>query len=652
MQKRGQVTLFVIVGIIIVLSIVLAVNFRYEIADFFGDLTQGETIVAEQLQPVQGYIKICLEDVTLEGVELLAFQGGYIDLPEDKFEEDRRNKFSNVLDVFPGVEVVYWFYEDVSGNQVSQVPTIQIMEEELEEYIVSQFEKCVSMVDLYEQQGYDIEFSKNGRAKVDIGKENVKVEFRRKVTAEYKGVGDSWSKHEIDVSVPLGYVYESAIDVMNEQNKELWLENTTMNYILLYDFPYSDVEFTCSPKIWNKKELANDLKKYLAVNVPFYKVKNSDYDSYYYEEPMFIWDLDKTYKDTTFIFEYSPDWLLELDVDPSQGDSVISRPLPGEVPFLELCVNYENFFYDIKYPILVTVEKGGLEFNFADLVVIRRNQPRKGMSEEKANYVDYCESGGKEIDVSVLAYEDNNGYASALEDADVFFNCVKFNCYIGKTSSNGRLREEFPVCGNGEIEIMKEGYASKAATLTTFNDGASSVSLILNKINILNYSVEVLDEVDGVLSSPRKLKSDEVVLLEVAKLNENKVEQGFAGIYPDDETQISLVAEVYKVKATLIKEKEITMPEKKIERCKCPEILGLCLCGKDEIVIPETKLDSAMLGGSQFTWTINRVDLNSNEVVFYVINKGIPNTYEKLSENFDLGKVMLGHISEVRPKFK
>jgi len=652
MQKRGQVTLFVIVGIIVVLGIVLFTNFRYEIVDFFGDLTQGETVIAEQLQPVQNHIQSCLEDVTLEGVDLLASQGGYINFPEDKYENDRRNKFSNVLNVFPGVDVAYWFYEDVSGNQISQIPTIQIMEEELEEYIAESFEKCVSTSDLYRSQGYDIEFSEGGRTNVDIGKENVRVEFRRKVTAEYKGVGDSWSKHEVDVSVPLGNVYESAIDVMNKENKELWLENATMNYVLLYGLPHSNVEFTCSPKIWNKKEIASDLQKYLAVNVPFYKVKDSDYDSYYYEEPLSVWDLNKQYQDTKFIFEYNSEWPFELDIDPSQGDSVISRPLPGEIPFMEFCVNYENFFYDIKYPILMTVKKEDLEFKFANLVVIRRDKPRRPMSEEKANYVDYCESGGREIDVSVLAYEDNTDTAVSLGDADVFFNCVKFNCYIGKTSSNGRLREEFPVCGNGEIEIMKEGYSGKTATLTTFNDGPSSVGLILKKINILNYSVEVLDEVDGSLSAPRKLMGDEVVLLEVARFNEDKVEQGFAGIYPDDETQIELVADVYKVKATLIKETPITMPEKKIEKCKCPEVLGLCLCGKEEIVIPATNLDSAMLGGAQFTWTINRADLNSDEIVFYVINKGVPNTYEKLSENFDLGKVMIGHISEVKPKFK
>ena len=258
MQKRGQVTLFIIVGIVIILLVVLAVSFRSELSDFFSDLTGSETIVAEQLQPIQNYLDTCLEDVSLEAIELLAAQGGYIHIPKDKYPISVRNIFSNYLELLPGVNVVYWFYEDGVGNQLNQVPTIQGMEQELENYIVDKFQECVEGTNTYKELGYEIEISDNARAEVDIARENVQVQVRRTINAEYKGVGDRWSRHNADVNVPLGEVYEAALDVMNKENEEVWLENATMNYIILYDFPYSNVEFTCSAKIWNKQDLEND----------------------------------------------------------------------------------------------------------------------------------------------------------------------------------------------------------------------------------------------------------------------------------------------------------------------------------------------------------------------------------------------------------
>jgi len=650
MQKRGQVTIFIILGIVVVVALAMVFVFKSEITEFFSELGEGKVIVPEQLQPIQTYLDECVGDITSDGIDILASQGGYINIPEDVAPRERNNIFSNSLQIFPGYEIAYWFYEDLYGNQVSQVPSIDKMEQELENYVLSRFDECVEGINYYNNLGYETEFGSGENVDVDIGKENVNVQVRKKINVEYKGVGDSWSKHTKDVEVPLGFLYEKAVDLMNQENSDLWLENKTMDQIILYDFPYDDVDFTCSAKIWNKNELEENFKQYLTFNVPFYKVAGSDYDSYYYDEPLFIWGTGKNFNDINVLFEYNKEWPIDFDVDPSQGSSVISRPISGGMGYINLCVNYESFFYDIRYPMLITLVEDDLEFSFADLVIVRKNKAREVMEEEIVNRIDYCEATYNEVEVDVMAYE--NDSFSGLERADVFYNCVAFNCYIGRTDSGGNLKKKFPLCANGVLEVRKDGYVEEYVTLTTFEGGDDYVSLWLDQIVDLDYSVKVKEKSGNSLGEARSLADDEIVLLEVTKQVDDRIEYGYAGIYPDEKNNLGLFPDIYHVKSTLIKESKVVIPSETIEICKCPEVLGACLCGKESYEVPESELESVVLGGAEYDWVVNRDNLNNNEIVFYVISNGVPNDYEDLKENFDLDVITTGFYDQIKPEFK
>lgn len=78
MKKRGQITLFIILGIFLVTIIVLTVYFRTSL------LKEGETELQKQLampaeiREVRNQIQNCLEIVSEEGLIFLGLQGGYI----------------------------------------------------------------------------------------------------------------------------------------------------------------------------------------------------------------------------------------------------------------------------------------------------------------------------------------------------------------------------------------------------------------------------------------------------------------------------------------------------------------------------------------------------------------------------------------------
>jgi len=78
MQKRGQVTMFVILGILIVVVIAIALSFRYRV---FEGISQFELVKSEKAKQMENdlrsHAESCLEKVTIEGLQEVLISGGY-----------------------------------------------------------------------------------------------------------------------------------------------------------------------------------------------------------------------------------------------------------------------------------------------------------------------------------------------------------------------------------------------------------------------------------------------------------------------------------------------------------------------------------------------------------------------------------------------
>src|SRR3989344_3975401 len=77
MQKRGQVTVFIIVGILILAVAGSYFYLRNEVFEADTPVTEATT-----LDSVQLYVEGCLDKVANEGLKLIGQQGGYY-----KFQE-------------------------------------------------------------------------------------------------------------------------------------------------------------------------------------------------------------------------------------------------------------------------------------------------------------------------------------------------------------------------------------------------------------------------------------------------------------------------------------------------------------------------------------------------------------------------------------
>ena len=153
-SKRGQVTIFVIIAIILVAATIIY---------FLARESPSRVDLSPELSPIYNHFLSCLEEDALLGIKILEQQGGYIEVPE--FESGSSySPFSSQLD-FAGVPVPYWYYLDFAGRVREQIPTKTMMEKDLATFVSKEIENC--NLDEYYSEGADIQFE-GAESKVEI----------------------------------------------------------------------------------------------------------------------------------------------------------------------------------------------------------------------------------------------------------------------------------------------------------------------------------------------------------------------------------------------------------------------------------------------------------------------------------------------------
>lgn len=646
MKKRGQITVFIILGIVILAVIGGFLAFRSGFIDTYLSTSRDQVKVPSEIAPVQNYLEFCLEESVRKGINFLGLQGGYLEL--ETYDKSSADQFTNVLEVAPGYKVAYWYYEDLNKNGKIQAPSLSLMEEQLNEFVKRDFNSCLNNLDEFKEQGFEIDIKNIINPEIIIEKEFIDAVIRVPVNIKKNSVSVKISRHVVMVDSSFGKLYDKAKNLFEDENEGFWLENKTVEYLYSYtnELPHYDVEFTCKSLLWKKSEIAENYGSILELNVPYYMVRGSKFGSYYYGEPSLTWNADGDYSDVSVYFEYDRDWPFELDIQGSQGDSVISQPFPGGLPVIGFCVNNYNFVYSIKHPILITVSEDDEEFSFATQVVIRNNEPRKEI--DNSEDIQYC--GIRDVNLLVdVYYADESGTYDYLDEASVFYKCMNHVCYLGDTL-DGRYSGKAPVCMGGELEIIKEGYKVSNVNYDTLG-GPGEISVYVEELISFDYEFKVYDLNSGSLSGPRSLTSKESVVFELRDLSDNM--NAYIGFYPDEDEVLELGPGLYQVMAKLINTGPANIEPKEVTMCKCPEVpLAGCLCGEETVNLEALSIEDVVTGGVEASFNIERGDLSRDKIVFYIINGGLPSTYDDLMITYDSAQISLGHGNSLEPSFE
>jgi hypothetical protein len=623
-KKRGQVTVFIILGIVILIFLVGFLVLR-------SYLTQMKEEGPQPVKDIRGYIESCLKQNIDEGVFTLGMQGGYIELPKEV-------DFSTVQKVDFGSGVPYWYY-----NKRSYIPSREEMERQLGIYIERQLDYCLDNFSSFSYK-YDVDITGDLNLDVAIGQDYLIFSVNYPMTIHVKGSDDYYTYDEEYLEKKknsLGRRYDLAKSIMQLENREAFLENYTDEMIACSDWlPYEGMDFGCEPERWDVDEMKEYVQTMIMHNLHFLQFENTDYRETglpYYDKQYKVRATNDNYDDMGVEVFYNPSWDMEFSVHPSKNGVV--KPIENRIrKYLLDCIKVYHHKYSLDYPVLVKIldnDEPDFPFFFATPVHVKRNMPnRKGEIEDWPTEIDrmgseeFCapvrtttryvsSPSGTPGEYNITAIpntrvrqhtnklrvtvvDDEKGYPlGALSGVKIEYHCVKFLCDMGNTSyplnrageyygALPSLETEFPDCVNGVIIASAPGYhtarVKKTVDETSNND---QVTVRMTRLEPLLYTVTVVENQNGLLRE-RALNDDEVVMIEIRN-EEKDFEETI--IYPTDE-------EAFKNLSLLAGDVQYELDMKLVE-------------------------DNRLVGGALLNFTTTTADINyARYVVFYVYRKG------------------------------
>ena len=651
MKKKGQVTFFIIAGLVILLLIGVFVTM------IDSDMFSAFLGPPDEIKPIVVYTDSCIESVAEQGAFEMKMQGGYINIPEELEITD------SLLDI--GFKVPYWFYD---GRDY--MPSILQLEEQLENYIDDNLAVCLDSYEVFETQ-YEIKKGEPSSS-VEISEESIFVETI--MPLEIKKIGHervfNYDTFAVDFYDKLGRLYYLARDIMRHENIDNFLEFYTDEMIAASDYlPFEGMDISCSPNIYFEHELKEYTQTLIMHNLNFLQFLNTDYEETgmpYYDNLYKVDFTNRNYGEMNVDVMYNPSWDMHFEVVPS--DSGVVEPFTYEAyNFLQTCLQVYHHRYNINYPVLITItdtEDSGESFNFATPVILKRNKPdRHGSVEgweteirdiddslgycwesDEITFYDLAPDGSittrpgelnrRQHKLNVYVQDSLYGYPHGiLEGVNISYQCVEARCHIGTTGygdDDGYLRHlqvsphlsaGFPECVNGVIVAEKDGYhtAFEHVTVGDETDG-SQVTVDIHKLSKFNYTVRVVEDTGGIIRE-RDVADDESVFINLRNSDE-RFEKTL--VYPVDENERGHFTDLELLRGVFEYELDIKLT-----------------------------WENSLVGGTNLNWTpdVNKL-LNNDEVVFYVYRTSPAVPPSSAEEIYELYEYSLNESVDYPPRLR
>lgn len=219
MNKRGQVTSFIILGIVLV---VIAFVVFY----FFGDvlIKQKKEVVFDEseLEPLKNYIDECIKINGDEGLNLIGKQGGDINL--------------GLYKMYHNEMINYLCYTEEYKPCYNRKPFLEKhIESELNIYMLEKLRNCIDL-DLIRSEGYIVEDSEL-IVDTNIGDEVVIINVNYPITISKGNDVIGEERFSETFNIPLGKlinVAEDIIDYESDPNLTPVMEFDVLSYMMRY----------------------------------------------------------------------------------------------------------------------------------------------------------------------------------------------------------------------------------------------------------------------------------------------------------------------------------------------------------------------------------------------------------------------------------
>lgn len=190
-HKKAQVTVFIVVAIAVVVII-------GGVAYFQGQ--RGNEIFGKgDFGPVRGFIQQCLDETLNDASDFVAMQGGYYN------KEVKRKDYLNI-------KIPYYWLKDKS-----QIPELKVIEKEISEYMVDNFDDCMNDFTIFKDANYEIETSNIEVNSLNILDGHIKTKINLPTTVKIGDKVVEYTKFDSSVSSDLKKAYDFSKQIIEEQ---------------------------------------------------------------------------------------------------------------------------------------------------------------------------------------------------------------------------------------------------------------------------------------------------------------------------------------------------------------------------------------------------------------------------------------------------
>ncbi len=556
--NKGQITIFIILGILLLLSVALILLLRSEQVGF--DITE---IIPTEKGVVESYISSCITSVGEEALGLAGLQGGYIEVPERY-----TNDVGWHVAVSDFLTVPLW----ASANVIDQ-PSLDEIKEEIDEYVEENVRNCLFEHDESFEESYTLIELDDISSDVQFEEEHTDFDVTWDIVIQDKSgeVVSEIIEHTARSSIKFNAMYETANAILESEMDELKLEDITQDLIALEheNVPVAGMEISCTPKQWKTSEVEETLKEMLRINIRALRVEGSsftDYDDIYpYYQNHYVWGVSEEISDDVSVtFRFEEEYPFTFQVTPTSGTLMKSNQLGGGQLLDFLCIQNWKFTYDVVYPVVVQVydEDTGAVFQMGVSVNLIQNYPNKGgtvyaresyLSGISVDEEEYCQESAYVLPVSVSTYSEvSNGangvyYRETLEGVNVSYTCIRYTCPMGESEYDFEQRGDvagltalIPYCSGGILRGEKEGYL-ESWVYTDVQEGdehelslrplltfpLSQVELVKHKISSRDCSEEESADGNGICvtieEDGSELEEDETALVTLQLFEEDVI---------------------------------------------------------------------------------------------------------------------------------
>ena len=604
MNSKAQVAIFMIISVFILLAGLLYFYYQKTFVEKEVEIVQPEVV------PIKQYVENCIKNLAEDGLQRIGLTGGYIDIQQAISNNPKR--YLAPLKI-SGFKIPYWWHDGIDS-----VPPENFINQQLRSSIKNELRNCINNFEPFADR-YSIKELKDAIVNVNFNENDVTISLNYPLEIGAKFSGFKATRENFAYTVPIRFkkIYELARLIMERENKDNFVEQKTIDlYSMDTDIPTTDVEATCSAKLWQLSDIRKKLATLLRVNLPYIRIKGTDYNpslyvpnpngksiySETYFQSHYIWELDKNtgdkYNNMKVSFAYE-NWPLSIYARPSENGILKSNSQKGTNTLSFFCLHVWHFTYDISYPVIVTVydreteNNRAYQFNFAFKVSIEHNQPNRANTGTEsfdtvpdASSDEYCNNVQNQVTVFTV----NNATEDDLKDVNLTFVCGRFYCDMGQSNwlsfgASAGITRKFPYCVNGLIKGSKNGFSDAQSFIQTDANDRSYVLLMNPVKGFSNYKV-----VKHQLSSPRieeELGQNEKVSI-IIKGNDTGFES-FSAYPPESSLPLTILDSkdaIYEVSIYLVD-------------------------------------NDTIIGGYAGYWKVSKDDLkNSQEVVFHVIEQG------------------------------